>query len=211
MNQYQPHSNVTFEDRQTMNKFINANKANPFITRIEPVRDSKDTLQVSFRDEQSKAQFESKIDESIKLMRTPTRIQKKKQTRKAKDQKLDSRGLGVKRQSGLGKRTINAGKGKHDCAKKVEHAEFGEGNCIHGQHAAPDENGNIAWYDVMFEHGVVKGVPITELNVLVSEMHHEHAHHAEGLETDIAKEKEKMAASKEKIKGMKDQMKREKE
>ena len=73
----------------------------------------------------------------------------------------------MKRQSGLGKRTINAGKGKHDCAKKVEHAEFGEGNCIHGQHAAPDENGNIAWYDVMFEHGVVKGVPITELNVLV--------------------------------------------
>ncbi len=77
MNQYQPHSNVTFEDRQTMNKFINANKANPFITRIEPVRDSKDTLQVSFRDEQSKAQFESKIDESIKLMRTPP-IQKTK-------------------------------------------------------------------------------------------------------------------------------------
>mgnify|MGYP003117919982 CR=1 FL=1 len=107
MNQYQPHSNVTFEDRQTMNKFINANKANPFITRIEPVRDSKDTLQVSFRDEQSKAQFESKIDESIKLMRTPTRIQKKKQTRKAKDQKLDSRGLGVKRQSGLGKKLKN--------------------------------------------------------------------------------------------------------
>ena len=88
-------------------------------------------------------------------LKLPLRIQKKKQTRKERS-KLDSRGLGVKRQSGLGKRTINAGKGKYDCAKKVEHAEFGEGNCIHGQHAAPDENGNIAWYDVMFEHGVVK-------------------------------------------------------
>ena len=202
----------------------------------------------------------AEVDESVTRLKVPLRVQKKKQTRKAKDQKLDSRGLGVTRQSGLGRKTlksssypgmdeatyphkmydkngkeftaktpadhdrmskmgythekpkmINSGKGKHDCAKKVEHAEFGEGNCIHGQHAAPDENGNIAWYDVMFEHGVVKGVPITELNVLVSEMHHEHAHHAEGLETDIAKEKEKMAASKEKIKGMKDQMKREKE
>ena len=98
MNQYQPHSNVTFEDRQTMNKFINANKANPFITRIEPVRDSKDTLQVSFRDEQSKAQFESKIDESIKLMRTPP-IQKKKQTRKAKDIKEKQQKLQEKENS----------------------------------------------------------------------------------------------------------------
>ena len=46
---------------------------------------------------------------------------------------------------------------------------------------------------------------------LLGEMHHEHAHHAEGLETDIAKEKEKMSASKEKIKGMKDQNEEEKE
>ena len=71
---------------------------------------------MSFRDEQSKAQFESKIDESIKLMRTPHRIQKKKQTRKAKDlKKLDSRGLGVTRQSGLGKKMLKAGKGKRLC------------------------------------------------------------------------------------------------
>ena len=184
MNQYQPHSNVTFEDRQTMNKFINANKANPFITRIEPVRDSKDTLQVSFRDEQSKAQFESKLDESIKLMRTPTRIQKKKQTRKAKDQKLDSRGLGVTRQSGLGKKMLKAGKGKHDCASKVEHAEWGVGSCIREQHAAPDAEGNIAWYDVMFEHGLEKQVSTDDLNVLISEMHEDHDHHHEGEELD---------------------------
>jgi hypothetical protein len=183
MNQYQPHSNVTFEDRQTMNKFINANKANPFITRIEPVRDSKDTLQVSFRDEQSKAQFESKLDESIKLMRTPTRIQKKKQTRKAKDQKLDSRGLGVTRQSGLGKKMLKAGKGKHDCASKVEHAEWGVGSCIREQHAAPDAEGNIAWYDVMFEHGLEKQVSTDELDILISEMHEDHDHH-DGEELD---------------------------
>ena len=171
MNQYQPHSNVTFEDRQTMNKFINANKANPFITRIEPVRDSKDTLQVSFRDEQSKAQFESKIDESIKLMRTPP-IQKKKQTRKAKPVPGDK----VKR-LGSTKTMLKAGKGKHDCASKVEHAEWGVGSCIREQHAAPDAEGNIAWYDVMFEHGLEKQVSTDDLDILISEMHHNHEHH----------------------------------
>ena len=172
MNQYQPHSNVTFEDRQTMNKFINANKANPFITRIEPVRDSKDTLQVSFRDEQSKAQFESKIDESIKLMRTPTRIQKKKQTLKAKPVPGDK----VKK-LGSTKTMLKAGKGKHDCASKVEHAEWGVGSCIREQHAAPDAEGNIAWYDVMFEHGLEKQVSTDDLDILISEMHHNHEHH----------------------------------
>lgn len=217
MNQYQPHSNVTFEDRQTMNKFINANKANPFITRIEPVRDSKDTLQVSFRDEQSKAQFESKIDESIKLMRTPP-IQKKKQTRKAKDiKRVKSNTFKFKqikdaadyphkmydksgkeftantpadhdRMSKLGythkkPKMINSGKGKHDCASKVEHAEWGVGSCIREQHAAPDAEGNIAWYDVMFEHGLEKQVSTDDLNVLISEMHEDHDHH-DGEELD---------------------------
>ena len=67
-------------------------------------------------------------------------------------------------------------KGKHDCATHVEHAEFGEGQCIHSQHATPDEDGNIAWYDVMFEHGIEKGVSINELKVVASEMHEDHHH-----------------------------------
>ena len=39
-------------------------------------------------------------------------------------------------------------------------------------HAMPDVDGNIAWYDVMFEHGIEKGVSINELKVTASEMHH---------------------------------------
>ena len=70
-------------------------------------------------------------------------------------------------------------RGKHDCATHVNHEQFGEGTCIHSQHAAPDENGNIAWYDVMFEHGIEKGVPITELKVTASEMHEDHDHDIE--------------------------------
>ena len=40
-------------------------------------------------------------------------------------------------------------------------------------HADPDEAGNIAWYDVMFEHGVEMRVPIEELKVIKSS-HHGH-------------------------------------
>lgn len=63
------------------------------------------------------------------------------------------------------------GKIVHNCAKHVEHAEWGKGNCINEEHAAPDRNGNIAWYDVMFEHGLERGVPTTELNILHAESH----------------------------------------
>jgi len=61
---------------------------------------------------------------------------------------------------------------KHDCATHVEHAEWGLGNPVKTMHAEPDDNGNIAWYDVMFEHGVEKSVATSDLNILMSEGHH---------------------------------------
>ena len=167
---------VSFENRDEMKKFVSENKRNVYITGMDLTED-KNTLRVNFRDEYSKQQFEAL--NTVSMLKTPHRVQKKKQTRKAKDQKLDSRGLGVKRQSGLGKRTINAGKGKHNCASKVEHAEWGSGVCIRELHAIPDADGNIAWYDVMFEHGLEKGVPTDDLKILVSEMHENHDHHIE--------------------------------
>jgi hypothetical protein len=59
----------------------------------------------------------------------------------------------------------------HNCAKHVEHATWGKGNCMAEEHADPDRYGNIAWYDIEFPHGVEKGVPVTELNVLAAESH----------------------------------------
>ena len=70
---------------------------------------------------------------------------------------------------------------KHDCATHVEHVEFGQGQPINGQHAAPDEDGNIAWYDVMFEHGVEKNMSTDDLTILMSEMHENHDHHGEEI------------------------------
>jgi hypothetical protein len=63
------------------------------------------------------------------------------------------------------------GKMVHNCAKHVEHVQYGAGNCIAEEHADPDRYGNIAWYDIEFSHGIEKGVPISELKVLQAESH----------------------------------------
>ena len=63
---------------------------------------------------------------------------------------------------------------KHQCAIHVKSEQFGEGRTLTSQHAEPDEHGNIAWYDVMFEHGIEKQVSTDELEVLMSESHGNH-------------------------------------
>ena len=62
-------------------------------------------------------------------------------------------------------------KGAHNCAKKVCHEEYGEGETIFGQHAVPDENGFVSHYDVQFEHGIVENVSVEELEI-ITEGHH---------------------------------------
>jgi hypothetical protein len=73
-----------------------------------------------------------------------------------------------------------AEKGEHNCAKKVCHESFGEGTCIFGEHAVPDENGFVSHYDVMFEHGVERNVPVEDMEVLVLEEHPMEGHRYEG-------------------------------
>ena len=59
---------------------------------------------------------------------------------------------------------------KHSCATKVEHSEWGTGNCLKEMHTL-DEQGNITHYDVMFEHGLEQNVAVQSLNVLEEGMH----------------------------------------
>ena len=59
---------------------------------------------------------------------------------------------------------------KHDCASKVKHEEYGLGDCIKGMHDL-DESGNVAHYDVFFEHGVEKNVDVSSLEILEYKMH----------------------------------------
>jgi hypothetical protein len=59
---------------------------------------------------------------------------------------------------------------EHQCAVHVKHAKLGEGRTLPTQHADINEEGQIEWYDVMFESGIVR-VPTVELDILVSESH----------------------------------------
>jgi hypothetical protein len=59
----------------------------------------------------------------------------------------------------------------HNCAKHVAHKKHGKGTTMAEQHAAPDAQGLIEWYDVLFNHGLEKQVPTAELDILVSESH----------------------------------------
>ena len=70
-----------------------------------------------------------------------------------------------------GKPTVK--KVKHSCATKVEHPEWGLGNCLKGEHTLL-EDGTVTHYDVMFEHGLEMNVPVDKLNIKKEGMH-EHA------------------------------------
>jgi hypothetical protein len=61
----------------------------------------------------------------------------------------------------------------HQCAIHVKHEKLGEGKTLFSQHAEPDSEGNIAWYDVMFNEGI-KRVNTDELEIVVSEAHKNH-------------------------------------
>jgi len=63
---------------------------------------------------------------------------------------------------------------QHYCAKHVYSEVFGEGLVVEGQHAEPDENGNIEWYTVQFEHG--EEVIFTEdVEIMMAEYHANHS------------------------------------
>lgn len=59
----------------------------------------------------------------------------------------------------------------HDCAKHVVHEQWGVGETVPTMHAEPDAEGNIAWYDVMFEHGIEHQVATSDLEITLSETH----------------------------------------
>lgn len=81
----------------------------------------------------------------------------------------------------------------HLCATKVFHKEWAEGTPIYSQHAEPDADGNIAWYDVMFEHGIEKMVSTDDLEILMSESHERHGKRK--MKEDVEVSSKTMAAA----------------
>jgi len=71
----------------------------------------------------------------------------------------------------VGEATDTPGNGReHQCAIHVKSEQFGEGRTLTTQHAEPDESGNIAWYGVMFNHGIER-IMTEDIEILVSEAH----------------------------------------
>lgn len=62
---------------------------------------------------------------------------------------------------------------EHQCAIHVKSEQFGEGKTLFSQHAEPDAEGNIAWYDVMFAEGI-KRVETKDIEITMSESHMNH-------------------------------------
>lgn len=77
-------------------------------------------------------------------------------------------GIGVR--EGL-ENSPNPANSQHMCAKNVVHEEWGFGKTVPTMHDEPDAEGNIAWYDVMFEHGIEEKVSVDVLEIKEMKMH----------------------------------------
>jgi hypothetical protein len=89
-----------------------------------------------------------------------------------KDQMKDTRAMGGL--PGPQDKLPEETEGQHYCAKHVYSEVYGEGVVVEGQHAEPDDNGNIEWYTVQFEHG--EEVIFTEdVEVMMAEYHNNHS------------------------------------
>ena len=112
---------------------------------------------------------DKQLDDAIKSGRLETR----KSVREAYDSIYEKKGDCVDKKD----------KGMHNCAKKVCHEEYGEGETIFGQHAVPDENGFVSHYNVQFEHGIVENVSAEDLTILEGyKVHENHEHEGEMID-----------------------------
>ncbi len=73
----------------------------------------------------------------------------------------------------VGENKDTPGNSTHQCAIHVKSEQFGEGKTLFSQHAEPDAEGNIAWYDVMFAEGI-KRVETKDIEITMSESHMNH-------------------------------------
>ena len=82
-------------------------------------------------------------------------------------------------------------KKKHDCASKVKSEEYGIGHCVPEQHTML-EDGTVTHYDVLFDHGLVENVPVSELEILQESMHEHYDNEEKNAQIDEADYPESM-------------------
>ena len=110
-------------------------------------------------------------DQQAKMKMKLLQKKQKAERDRARNEELDLEILELEKMIEGLENSPNPANSQHLCAKNVVHEEWGSGQTIPTMHAEPDEDGDIAWYDVMFEHGIEEGVLISELKVTKSEMH----------------------------------------
>ena len=146
--------------------------------------------------------YDDREDESLGARRGAEKDKKQS----FKDRRDDSYGKFGKRDAeakgkakGPGKNKVNkegveeAAPGyTHDCAAHVMHESYGYGLCLEGRHTlveTTEGHGEVTHYDVMFKSGeIVEKIPVNELKVLTSEMHH----HGKSEEDDMDPKNEAM-------------------
>lgn len=113
---------------------------------------------------------------SFNAFRNPEPIQEKEMVDKSPGQqdagaKANQAKVVADKQKAQDKKIPQGASTLHMCAKNVMHEKFGKGECLYGMHADPDENGHVSHYDIMFNHGIEKNMPIEECEILHERMH----------------------------------------
>ena len=113
---------------------------------------------------------------SFNAFRNPQPIQEKEMVDKSPGQqdagaKANQAKVVADKQKAQDKKIPQGASTLHMCAKNVMHEKFGKGECLYGMHADPDENGHVSHYDIMFNHGIEKNMPIEECEILHERMH----------------------------------------
>ncbi len=139
----------------------------------EPQLDDKMNESVELDEESIKITYKNPKDGKTHTMNVFTA---QDATQAVKD--LTRQGMNIiKKEMGEEKSPDGVDKGaidKHNCATHVYHEEWGAGQTITTMHAEPDEHGWVEWYDVMFDHGIEKGVPVAEMKVTKEMSHGNH-------------------------------------
>lgn len=164
--------------RKAIKKSINKDDKKPGVKKddvdVEPQLDDKMSESVEHIDEESvkisyKDQKTGKTH-SMRVFTAQDAARAEKQLRKAGHQIL-----GKEMGEGNTPDGVDAGAvDKHNCATHVYHEQWGQGQTITTMHAEPDTNGFVEWYDVMFDHGIEKGVPVVEMKVTKEMSHGNH-------------------------------------
>lgn len=87
---------------------------------------------------------------------------------------------------------------QHYCAKHVYSDLFGEGIVLESEHADPDDDGNIEWYTVKFDHGD-EVVYTEDLDILIAEYHDNHKKKEKKDKNDKDEVNEKLHPNQQKI------------